>query len=41
LAIAGANFLLPTELINEKLFKFQIQNETKPYSEAEDDFDTV
>jgi len=41
LALAGANFLFPTEMINERIFKITIQPEKKTYYEAEDDFDTV
>lgn len=41
LAIAGANFILPTQWLNEKLFRYQVEPETKSYYDAEDDFDTV
>ena len=40
LAIAGANFIFPTQWLNEKLFRYQVEPETKSYYDAEDDFDT-
>ena len=39
--LASFNFIVPSQLINDYLFKFKVSSELKTYDESKEDFDEV